>query len=107
MVQRRAFAVAWLGRLCDLPAAFGNDCLMPEADANDRNPALGQPDEVEAAPGFARRAGTRRQHYGRMELDGSSQRFVGGHIVAHHHDLRPRRADGVGQVEREAIAVVD
>src|SRR5262249_17271489 len=81
------------------------DRLVAEADAEDRHAPGRGLDEVEADPGFIRRARPRRQHDTHRA---HAKRFRGGElVVALDGNLGAQLSQVMEQVVREAVVVID
>ena len=81
------------------------DRLVTEADAKHRLPAGERPDDFEGHPGFARRAGTRRE----QDAVGVEREGPGGRdfVVPEHALLHAQLAEILDQVEGKRVEVVD
>ena len=103
--DRADLPVHRFGRADYLAAERLADCLVPEADAEQRDLAGGRCNQIQADAGFRGRAGARRQH-DRFGLH--CDRIGDGQlVVAPHLALGADVAQKVKEVEGEAVVVVD
>jgi len=105
VLDRRELAMHRDGCPHHLAAEHLPDCLVAEADAEQRNGRGRRLDQVKADAGIVRRAGAGRQH-DRLRVGAN---HLGGRdlFVAMHHHLRTQFTQIVKQVEGEAVVIVD
>jgi len=80
---------------------------MAKADTDQRDPALGFGDQVEAATGVARVARAGGQEEDEVLAPRPLHRRCCRGGVAHDLHMRPEPRAGIGEVEGEAVAIVD
>src|SRR5438046_1234147 len=107
MLEQGCLAMDRFGRADDLAAGFENHRLMAKADAEERHFAFGEPHEIHAAAGVFRATGTGRDEDHCVRLPRLLERIFRGDLVADCAHARAEPFEGLDDVERETVVVVD